>query len=66
MLGKCLLKLTVEGKVKGGTKVTRRQGRKCKQLLDDLKVTKGYSKLKGKLLDCTLWRTRFGRGGGMN
>jgi hypothetical protein len=36
--------------------VTRRWGRWRKQLLVDLKETKGYSKLKEKTLACPLWR----------
>jgi len=42
--------------------VTGRRGRRRKQLLDDLKETRGYRKLKEKELDRTLWRVRFGRG----
>jgi hypothetical protein len=41
-----------------------RRGRRCTQLLDDLKETRGYWKLKEEALDRTLWRTRFGRGYG--
>ena len=41
-----------------------RQGRRCMQLLDDLKEMKGYWKLKEEELDCTLWRTPFERGYG--
>jgi hypothetical protein len=44
--------------------VTGRRGRRSKQLLDDLKATKGYCKLKEEALDRTVWRTRFGRGYG--
>jgi hypothetical protein len=44
--------------------VTGRQGRRCKQLLDDLKEMRGYWKLKEEALDPTQWRTRFGRGYG--
>jgi len=33
----CLLKQVIEGKVKGEMEVTRRRGRRCKKLLDDLK-----------------------------
>jgi hypothetical protein len=40
------------------------QGRRRKQLLDDLKEKKRYWKLKDEALDRTLWRTRFGRGYG--
>jgi hypothetical protein len=42
--------------------VTGRWGRHRQLLLlDDLKEKRGYLKLKEKALDCTLWRTRFGR-----
>jgi hypothetical protein len=41
-----------------------RWGRRCKQLLDDLKEKRRYWKLKEGALDRTLWRTRFGRGYG--
>jgi hypothetical protein len=37
-------------------------GRRCRKLLDDLKKRKGYSHLKEKALDCTMWTARFGRG----
>ena len=60
----CLLKQVIEGKVKGEMEVTRRQGRRCKKLLDDLKDRKGYSHLKGEALDRTMWRNRFGGGFG--
>ena len=40
------------------------QGRRSKQLLDDLKETREYWTLKEEALDSTLWRTRFGRGYG--
>ena len=33
----CLLKQVIEGKIKGEMEVTRRRGRRCKKLLDDLK-----------------------------
>jgi hypothetical protein len=46
-------------------KMTERQGRRrSKQLLDDLKVARGYQKLKEAAADCTVWVTRFGRGYG--
>ena len=35
--GNCLIKQVIEGKIKGGIEVTRRQGRRRKKLLDDLK-----------------------------
>jgi hypothetical protein len=51
-----------EGKRAVRMEVKERLGRKCKQLLDDLKETKGYCKLMEKSLDRTLWRIHFGRG----
>jgi hypothetical protein len=33
----CLLKKVIEGQIKGEMEVTRRQGRICKKLLDDLR-----------------------------
>jgi hypothetical protein len=56
----CLMKHVIEGKVEG----RGRRGTRRKHLLDDLKGTKGYWKLKEEALDRTLWRTRFGRGYG--
>jgi hypothetical protein len=38
-----------------------KSGRKYNQLLDDLKETRGYWKLKKEALDRTLWRTSFRR-----
>jgi hypothetical protein len=58
---KYLLKHITEGKVEKRIDMTGRQGRRWKQLLDDLNETRGYWKLKEETLDCTLWRTRFGR-----
>ena len=58
----CLLKQVIEGKIKGEMEVTRRRGRRCRKLLDDLKDRRGYSHLKEKALDRTMWRNRF-RGG---
>jgi hypothetical protein len=60
----CLLKHVIEGKIKGRMEVMVRRGRRRKQLLDELKETRGYEKLKEGALDYTLWRTRFGRGYG--
>jgi hypothetical protein len=40
--------------------VTERQGRRLKQLLDDLKETRGYWKLNQRALHRTLLRDRFG------
>jgi len=42
--------------------VTRRQGRRRKKLLDDLKDRRGYCELKEEALDRTVWRNRFARG----
>jgi len=44
--------------------MTELRGRRCKQLLDDLKEMRGYWKLKEEALNRKLWRTRFGRGYG--
>jgi len=60
----CLLQRVIEGKIKGGIEVTRRQGRRRRKLLDDLKERRGYSHLKKKALDGTMWRARFRRGFG--
>jgi hypothetical protein len=54
----------IEGKLEGRIEVTGRQGRRRKQLLDDLKEKRGYFKLKEETLDRTVRRTRFGRGYG--
>jgi hypothetical protein len=42
----CLLKHVIEGKLEGMIEMTARRGRRCKQLLDDLKEKKRYWKLK--------------------
>jgi len=60
----CLLKRVIEGKIEGRIEETGSIGRRCKQLLYDLKETRGYGKLKKEALDLTVWRTRFGRGCG--
>ena len=44
--------------------MTGRQGRRLTKLLDDLKERRGYSHLKEKALDRTIWRARFVRGFG--
>jgi hypothetical protein len=44
------LKYVIERNMEG----TGRRGRRCKQLLDDLKQTRRYWKLKEEALDCTL------------
>ena len=60
----CLVKRVIEGKVEGRIEVTGRQGKIHKQLLDDLKETSGYWKLKEETLDRTVWKTLFDRGYG--
>ena len=60
----CVLKHIFGGRIEGTIDVTGRQGRKGKQLLDDLKATRGYSKLKEKAVDRIMWGTRCGRGYG--
>jgi len=42
--------------------MTARRRRRRKQLMDNLKETREYRKLKEEALDRTLWRTRFGKG----
>jgi hypothetical protein len=39
--------------------VKGRHGRRRKRLLDNLKETKGYLKLKEEALDASLWKARF-------
>jgi len=56
----CLLKHVIEGRIEW----TGRQGRRRKQLLDDLKETRRYRKFKQGALVCILWRSGFGRGYG--
>jgi hypothetical protein len=41
--------------------LTGRRERRSRKLLDDLKERTGYSHLKKKALDHTMWRARFGR-----
>jgi hypothetical protein len=41
--------------------VTRRREIRRRKLLDDLNERRGYSHLKEKALDRTMWRARFGR-----
>ena len=42
--------------------MTRRQGRRRKKLLDDLKDRRGCSHLEEEALDRNMWRDRLGRG----
>jgi hypothetical protein len=46
----CLIKEIIEGKIAGKTEVTRRGGIRRKQLLDNLKKTRGYCNLKEETL----------------
>jgi hypothetical protein len=53
--GNCLLKHVIEGKVDGKLEVRGRRGGELKQLLDDLKETRGYCELKEETVDHTVW-----------
>jgi len=57
----CLLRHVIGGKVDGRREVTGRRGRRRKQLLYDLKETKGYCRLKDEALDRIVWRTGCAR-----
>ena len=57
----CLLKQIIEGNVEERIEVKIIQGTRRKQLLDHLKETRGYWKLKEEALHYLLWKTRFGR-----
>jgi hypothetical protein len=60
----CLLQRVINGKIKGGIKVTGRRGRRRRELLGNLKERPAYSHLKEEALDRTMCRARFGRGFG--
>jgi hypothetical protein len=60
----CLLKHIIEGKVEGGIEVTRREGRRNKQLLNDTKGNERILEIEEEALDCPVWGTCFGRGCG--
>ena len=60
----CLLQRVIEGKIRGGTEVTGRRGRRPRKLLGDFKEMRGSSDLKKEALDRTVRRARFGRGFG--
>jgi hypothetical protein len=62
---RCLLKYVIEGKIEGRVEVMGRRSTRHKQLLDDLKEKKGYSKLKEEAVGHTLCRTHFGRNYGL-
>ena len=57
----CLLQQAIEGKIKGQIEVTRRRGRRRKELLDDLKDRGEYCQLKEESLDRAMWGNCFGR-----
>jgi hypothetical protein len=57
----CILKHFIEGKIEGKVEVTGRRGRRRKQLLDSLKETREYWKLKEEALARTVRRTLCGR-----
>ena len=57
----CFLKHVIEIKIEGRDRSDGKRRRRCKQLLDDFKERRGYWKLKKDALDCTVWRSRFGR-----
>ena len=61
---KCLRKHVIEGKKEGRIEVTKRWGRRRKQVRDDLKEKGGYCELKEEALHRTIWGTRCGRGYG--
>ena len=60
-----LLKHVIEGKTARRVEATVRRGTRYKQLLDGLKATIRYWKLKEGALDRNFWRTSFGRGYGI-
>jgi hypothetical protein len=50
----CLLKHVIEGKLEGRIEMTRRRGRRRKQLLHDLKEKRRYWRLKEEALELAL------------
>jgi hypothetical protein len=60
----CFLKLVIEGNIQAKIEVTGKRGRRCKQLLDNLKENKGYWILKEDVLRRILWGSGFGSGCG--
>ena len=47
----CFLKHVIEGRIERRIYVTGRRGERCKQVLDELKKTRGPWKLNGEALD---------------
>jgi hypothetical protein len=64
-LRNCFRKHVIKGKKAEKIEFRGGNGRRRKQLLDDLKGKRGYCKLDEGALDSTLWRTGFGRGYGL-
>jgi hypothetical protein len=64
LLRNCILQQIIKGTIKGGIDMTERRGRRRRKLMDDLKERRGYSHLKEKALDRTMYTARFGRGSG--
>jgi hypothetical protein len=60
----CLLQQVIEGNIKGRIEVTGRRRRRRRNLQNDLKERRGYSRLKEEALDNTMWRAQLGRGFG--
>ena len=58
------LKHITKGKLDGRIDMTVRREERRKQVMDALKKTKSYCKLKEEVPDLTWWRTGFGRGYG--
>jgi hypothetical protein len=58
-LRNCFVKHAIEGKRGGMIELTGRGGRRRKQLLDEVKETRGYWKWKKEALHRTQWGTRF-------
>jgi hypothetical protein len=50
LLGKCFLKHVIDGRIGERTDVMGRRGKRRKQILDDLKKTRGHWKLIGEAL----------------
>jgi hypothetical protein len=63
-VGTAFYNTAYQEKKEGRIEVKGRRGRRCKQVLEDLKERRGHCKLKEEALDQTLWKTRFGRGYG--
>jgi hypothetical protein len=60
LLRNCLLQQVIEKKIKGGIKVTGKQGRRRIKLLDGLKERRGFSRLKDEAPYSTICRVSFG------